>query len=351
MTWTGTRAGTATRARATMSAEQRAGGDGTIRLQKILSAAGVASRRVAETLITEGRVSVDGEVVRELGAKARPDADIRVDGRRVRTEVARRYVLLYKPVNYVTTTVDPQQRPTVLTLLGPGAEGLYPVGRLDFDSEGLILLTNDGELADRLTHPRHEVPRAYEVRVFGVPGADVLARLAAGVYIDGRKTSKAVVRLIRTFEKPSGTQSLLEITIHEGRNRQVRRMCQAVGLPVITLVRTRIGTLTDSRLKPGMYRELRPAEVQQLRKDTGLPPRAQAPTASSDPTPRAGIRVPTRPGQPARAMRNKITLKEAAKGVAGTRRTSARGKPRPPSSAAGSTTRPAARRAPGKRRS
>jgi pseudouridine synthase len=285
-----------------------------IRLQKILSAAGVASRRVAETLISEGRVSVNGAVVQELGAKVDPASDIRVDGRRVKTQSPRRYVLLYKPVNYVTTTVDPQQRPTVLTLLGPGSEGLYPVGRLDFDSEGLILLTNDGELADRLTHPRHEVPRSYEVRVFGVPDAAALATLAAGVYIDGRKTSPAVVRLIRTFEKTSGKQSLIEVTIHEGRNRQVRRMCQAVGLPVITLARTRIGTLTDRRLKPGMYRELRPAEVQQLRADAGLPPSPEAPIGTVDSAPRAGIRVPPKPGRPARAMRNKkITLKEATR--------------------------------------
>lgn len=321
-----------------------------IRLQKILSAAGVASRRVAETLITEGRVTVNGVVVKELGAKADPSADIRVDGRRVRTEVDRRYVLLYKPVNYVTTTVDPQRRPTVLTLLGPGAEGLYPVGRLDFDSEGLILLTNDGDLADRLTHPRHEVPRSYEVRVFGVPSADALAKLAAGVYLDRRKTSPAVIRLIRTFEKPSGVQSLIEVTIHEGRNRQVRRMCQAVGLPVITLARTRIGSLTDTRLKPGMYRELRPAEVQTLRREAGLAPQVDAPQVSTvDTTTRAGIRVPTRPGRPARAMRNKtrpkITLKEAARAQAEARRSGARPAPRSTAKPAASRTRTASPRA------
>ncbi len=317
-----------------------------VRLQKILSAAGVASRRVAETLITEGRVSVNGVVVHELGAKADPSADVRVDGRRVRTGVDRRYVLLYKPVNYVTTTVDPQQRPTVLTLLGPGAEGLYPVGRLDFDSEGLILLTNDGELADRLTHPRHEVPRSYEVRVFGVPSAEALAKLAAGVYLDRRKTSPAVIRLIRTFEKPSGVQSLIEVTIHEGRNRQVRRMCQAVGLPVITLARTRIGSLTDSRLKPGMYRELRPAEVQQLRADAGLAPQPDAPMRAISPEPRAGIRVPAKPGRPARAMRHKITLKEAA---AGARRPAPRTTSRAPGKPAASRARAAGRPKPRKR--
>lgn len=289
-----------------------------VRLQKILSAAGVASRRVAETLITEGRVTVDGETVSELGARADPGADIRVDGRRVRTQQPRRYVLLYKPVNYVTTRSDPQRRPTVLTLLGPGAEGLYPVGRLDFDSEGLILLTNDGELADRLTHPRHEVPRAYEVRVFGVPSPAALRQLEEGVYIDGRKTAPATTRLVRSFQKTSGQQSIIEIAIHEGRNRQVRRMCKAVGLPVITLARTRIGTLTDRTLKPGMYRELRPAEVRRLRVDAGLSPQpAETVHAAADMGPREGVRVPPKPGKPARAMRNvarkKITLKEAAR--------------------------------------
>lgn len=319
------------------------------RLQKILSAAGVASRRVAETLITEGRVTVDGQVVRELGEKADPAADIRVDGRRVKTQVPRRYVLLYKPVNYVTTTVDPQQRPTVLTLLGPGAEGLYPVGRLDFDSEGLILLTNDGELADRLTHPRHEVPRSYEVRVFGVPDAGVLETLQKGVYIDGRKTSPAAARLIRTFEKTSGKQSLIEITIHEGRNRQVRRMCQSVGLPVITLARTRIGTLTDRRLKPGMYRELRPAEVQQLRADAGLARQPEAPVRTVSAEPRAGIRVPAKPGRPARAMRNKITLKEAARRAAGASRSAKRPAGKPGGTSAASRPRATGRPKPRKR--
>jgi len=302
-----------------MSAERKGGGsDAQVRLQKILSAAGVASRRVAETLIVEGRVTVNGETITELGAKASPSDDIRVDGRRVRTQQPRRYVLLYKPVHYVTTRSDPQKRPTVLTLLGPGAEGLYPVGRLDFDSEGLILLTNDGELAERLTHPRHEVPRAYEVRVFGVPGPAALRQLEEGVCIDGRRTAPAKARLIRSFEKASGRQSIIEIEIHEGRNRQVRRMCKAVGLPVITLARTRIGNLTDRTLKPGMYRELRPSEVRRLRLDAGLPP--EPPDAGHkivDPSPREGIRVPRQPGKPSRAMRNvarkKITLKEAAR--------------------------------------
>jgi 23S rRNA pseudouridine2605 synthase len=283
------------------------------RLQKILSAAGVASRRVAETLIAEGRIKVNGEVMKELGAKADPDADrIEVDGRRLHTAVPRRYILLYKPVHYVTTRSDPQHRPTVLTLLGQDGQGLYPVGRLDFDSEGLILLTNDGDLADRLTHPRHEVPRTYEVRVFGVPTTEMVRRLETGVPLDGRRTARAKVRVIETFTKKSGEQSLLELVIHEGRNRQVRRMCQAVGMPVITLSRTKIGSLTDRRLKPGMYRELRPAEVAQLRADAGLAavPAQPAIRFGHAPTPAHVKR--TRGGKP---RPKKITLREAARGT------------------------------------
>ena len=294
----------------------------TQRLQKILSAAGVASRRVAEALIAEGRIRVNGAVVSELGAKADPDADrIEVDGRRLHTAVPRRYILLYKPVHYVTTRSDPQQRPTVLTLLGQAGQGLYPVGRLDFDSEGLILLTNDGELADRLTHPRHEVPRTYEVRVFGVPTAEMVRRLETGVPLDGRRTARAQVRIIESFTKKSGEQSLLEIVIHEGRNRQVRRMCQAVGLPVITLARTKIGSLTDRRLKPGMYRELRSSEVQQLRVECGLPASTAQPTTRHGSEPQEGVRfghaptpkhvTRTRGGKP---RTKKITLREAARG-------------------------------------
>jgi pseudouridine synthase len=293
------------------------------RLQKILSAAGVASRRVAETLIAEGRIKVNGEVMKELGAKADPDADrIEVDGRRLHTAVPRRYILLYKPVHYVTTRSDPQHRPTVLTLLGQDGQGLYPVGRLDFDSEGLILLTNDGDLADRLTHPRHEVPRTYEVRVFGVPTTEMVRRLETGVPLDGRRTARAKVRVIETFTKKSGEQSLLELVIHEGRNRQVRRMCQAVGMPVITLSRTKIGSLTDRRLKPGMYRELRPAEVAQLRADAGLAAVPAQPAIRKHTEPQEGVRFGHAP-TPAHVKRTrggkprpkKITLREAARGT------------------------------------
>ena len=243
----------------------------TERLQKILSAAGVASRRTAETLIEQGRVSVNGQVVRELGTKADPDGDdIRVDGRRIRTAQRKRYILLNKPRGYVTTRSDPGKRPTVLDLLKGIKEYVYPVGRLDYDSEGLLLLTNDGELAARLTHPRHEVERLYEARVRGIPDAHALDRLASGVVIDGRKTAPANVKLARRLEAESGPQAVVLVGIHEGRHRQVRQMFDAIGHPVMRLRRVRIGPIRDEELKTGHYRELTPQEVLKLKKAAGL---------------------------------------------------------------------------------
>src|SRR5262245_52153235 len=168
-----------------------------VRLQKILSQAGVASRRAAERLIAEGRVTINGRTVAEMGTKADPDADdIRVDGRRVKSAERRRYVLLYKPTGYVTTRSDPQRRRTVVDLLAGIREYVYPVGRLDYDSEGLLLLTNDGDLAARLTHPRHGVERTYEARVAGMPDDDALERLRNGIPLDGHRTRPAVVVLL-----------------------------------------------------------------------------------------------------------------------------------------------------------
>jgi pseudouridine synthase len=239
------------------------------RLQKILSAAGVASRRTAETLITQGRVSVNGATVTELGTKADPAADdIRVDGRRLKAPRRTHYILLNKPRGYITSRSDPQHRPTVIDLLAKGGvrDYIYPVGRLDYDSEGLLLLTSDGDLAARLTHPRHGVPREYEVRVRGVPERRLLDRLARGVVIDARKTAPADVRLQKTFEAAGGPQAVLSLVIREGRNRQVRKMCDAIGHPVVRLRRVRIGPLADDRLKPGEFRELSAREVAALRK-------------------------------------------------------------------------------------
>jgi 23S rRNA pseudouridine2605 synthase len=237
-----------------------------IRLQKILSAAGVASRRASEQMILEGRVMVNGETIRELGAKADPEKDsIKVDGRRIKTDVAHRYVVLYKPKGYVTTRKDPEGRRTVMDLIGEGPY-IYPVGRLDYDTEGLLLLTTDGELAARLMHPRHEVDKEYEVIVLGAPDARALEKLKKGVFIEGGRTSPAHVHVGTTVKGHKPT-TLLKITIREGRNRQIRKMCSAVGLPVRDLRRIRMGPITLGRLKPGQWRDLTPAEVKRLKAD------------------------------------------------------------------------------------
>ena len=237
-----------------------------VRLQKILSAAGVASRRAAEVLIREGRVTVNGVTSTTVGCRADPSADdIRVDGRRVNRSERRRYLLLNKPRGYVTTRADPRGRKTVLDLLTGVREYVYPVGRLDYDSEGLLLLTNDGDLAARLTHPRHGVERVYEARVRGVPTSGALRKLARGVGIGGARPARASVQLVRAWQTQVSDQAVIVMSIREGRNRQVRRMCQAVGHPVVRLRRVQIGTIRDSRLKPGQFRELSPKEVDALR--------------------------------------------------------------------------------------
>jgi pseudouridine synthase len=245
------------------------------RLQKILSAAGVASRRAAERFIVEGRVSVNGSVVRELGSRANPETDdIRVDGRRIAAP-RRIYLLLNKPRGFVTTRFDPQRRPTVLDLVPEPHEYVYPVGRLDFDSEGLLLLTNDGELAARLMHPRHEIDRVYETRVQGVPDDAALRRLARGVVIDGRRTAPAQVRLRsgrHTSSRQDQAAATIEITLHEGRSRQVRKMCLAIGHPVLRLRRVRIGPIADASLATGACRRLTKREIALLKHAAGLEP-------------------------------------------------------------------------------
>jgi pseudouridine synthase len=226
----------------------------------------------------EGRVSVNGATIRELGSKADPEHDeIRVDGRRIRLPDRYRYLLLNKPRGYVTTRSDPQKRPTVVDLVGV-RDYIYPVGRLDFDSEGLIVLTNDGDLAARLTHPRHGLERVYEARVLGVPEERDLARLRRGIALEGRPTGPAEVKLLGGGHRPStnrqGGQGRLDarsptatliITVREGRNRQVRKMCEAIGHPVDRLKRVAIGPIQDRGLKPGTWRELTADEVKQLR--------------------------------------------------------------------------------------
>jgi len=270
-----------------------------IRLQKILSSAGVASRRTAETLISQGRVSVNGQTVTALGTKADPARDeIKVDGRRLPRPKRTHYILLNKPRGYITSRTDPKHRPTVIDLLAAGGvrDYIYPVGRLDYDSEGLLLLTSDGDLAARLTHPRHGVAREYEVRVRGVPDRHALERLARGVTIDDRRTSPAEVRLRRTYEAESGPQGILSLVLHEGRNRQVRKMCDAIGHPVVQLKRVRIGPISDDRLKPGHFRALTTQEITALKKGAPGPEFKDADdSVSAKARPTRSRRAPTRP--------------------------------------------------------
>jgi 23S rRNA pseudouridine2605 synthase len=207
---------------------------------------------------------VNGETVTKLGVRADPDNDdIRVDGRRLRRAQRRRYILLNKPRGYVTTRSDPQGRPTVIDLIRRVREYVYPVGRLDYDSEGLLILTNDGDLAMRLMHPKHGIDRVYEARVRGVPDQRAIERLSKGVVLDGRRTAPAEVR-VETARARSEEATIL-LTLREGRTRQVRRMCAVVGHTVRRLRRTRIGPIVDTDLRPGSYRELTEKEVRRLK--------------------------------------------------------------------------------------
>jgi len=225
------------------------------RLQKLLAAAGFGSRRVCEDLIAEGRVTVDGEVA-ILGRRVDPDAaHVEVDGVAVSVRPGLVYYLLNKPPGVVSTADDPQGRPTVVSLV-PTDPRVFPVGRLDLDTEGLLLLTNDGDLTHRLTHPSFGVEKEYLAHVRAHPGRNALRHLRDGVDLDDGRTAPARVSLL--------APDLVRLVIHEGRNRQVRRMCEAVGHPVTRLVRTRIGPVTDHTLPPGAWRHLRQDEVRGL---------------------------------------------------------------------------------------
>ena len=251
-----------------------------MRLNKFLSQTGTASRRAADELIRQGRVTLNGRVVNELGTKVDPDRDtVHVDGRRVRGAPGRRYLLLYKPRGVVSTRSDPQKRPTVVDLVArAGIAGyFFPVGRLDFDTEGLIIVTNDGEFAQAVSHPSAELERTYEAQVAGVPDDRDLGRLTRGVVIDGRRTLPARARLLRVVTTRSGEQAVVELTIREGRNRQVRRMCDAIAHPVERLRRVRIGPLTAEGLRPGALRDLTAPEVAALRRGAPARPVVRSP--------------------------------------------------------------------------
>jgi 23S rRNA pseudouridine2605 synthase len=230
------------------------------RLQKIIANAGYCSRRKAEELIAAGRVTVDGRVA-ELGEQAAPATEIRIDGKVLAPSELLYYVLLYKPVGTVSTLKDPQGRPLVTDLIKDIPTRLYPVGRLDLTTSGILLLTNDGELTNRLAHPRHEIEKTYLVRVRGHLDRDAIRRLEEGIQLEDGMTAPGRVANVRK----SGSHSWFELTIHEGRNRQVRRMCETLGYPVSRLVRTGYAFLTLGDLSPGQYRRLNSAEVARLR--------------------------------------------------------------------------------------
>ncbi len=233
-----------------------------MRLQKYLAAAGVASRRASEQLIAEGKVMVNGQTVREMGVQVDETRDrVTVEGKPVRPVTEMHYIAYHKPLGEVTTVRDPEGRATVMDKFRDYPVRLFPVGRLDYDSEGLLLLTNDGEMMQRLLHPSHEVPKAYLCRVTGHVSEESIRRLRAGVNIEGRLTSPAEARLVR-YE---GDNSVLVITIHEGRNRQVRRMVEAIGHEVTALRRIGFGPIRLEDLPRGMWRRLTPEEVRRLK--------------------------------------------------------------------------------------
>lgn len=242
--------------------------NGLIRLQKFLSSGGIASRRAAEKLISEGRIKVNDQVVTVPGTKVDPLRDkVEVDNLPVTIPKKKRHFLLYKPSGYLTTVKDPYQRPTVMDLIPRRfREGLFPVGRLDLDTEGLLLLTNDGEMAFRLTHPRFEIKKEYLAKVKGTPSKDDLYLLRKGVLLYEGKTAPARAEVISSGHKTS----LLRIILHEGKKRQVKRICAAIGHPVVFLKRNSFAFLDLGDLKPGLYRSLTEEDVQKLYSLLGL---------------------------------------------------------------------------------
>lgn len=233
-----------------------------MRLQKYLASCGVASRRAAEKLIAEGHVSVDGAVVTEMGTQVEDGQAVLVDGRPVQPETEKHYLMYHKPAGEVTTVSDPEGRATVLDKFRDYPARLFPVGRLDYDSEGLLLLTNDGELAERMLHPSKEVEKSYLARVSQQVTFEEAKRLESGVMVDGRRTSRAYAHILEV--KPLYTDMI--ITIHEGRNRQVRKMVEQIGHQVVMLRRIRFGPLKLGELPRGMWRPLTPDEIEALQR-------------------------------------------------------------------------------------
>jgi pseudouridine synthase len=237
------------------------------RLQKLIATAGIASRRHAEELIVAGRVTVNGAVIKELGSKADPQRDhIKVNGKLINPQLQTRdkvYVLLNKPRGYLSSVSDPEGRPLVTELLPPSLGRVHPVGRLDFNTEGLLLLTNDGDFTNYVTAARNRVEKVYEVKVKGVPSDAAIERLRRGVTLEDRtRTAPAKIKKLGETQ----TNAWYEVLLHQGRNQQVRRMFELIGHSVLKLRRVRIGFLTDEHLKPGAWRLLSPAEAARLMK-------------------------------------------------------------------------------------
>jgi len=237
------------------------------RLQKVLAEMGLASRRQAEEMIRQGRVTVNGRAAR-IGEKVDPSRDhIRVDGRKVALPAGKVYLLLHKPKSTVTTMEDPEGRPTVMSLVKERGARLFPVGRLDYDAEGFLLLTNDGDLAHRLSHPSFRIPRTYWVKVKGKPSAEEIRKLSRGISLEDGPTAPCRIAALRETRE----NAWMEMTLHEGRNRQVKRMWERMGYSVLKLKRVSFAGLALGNLPPGEYRALRPREVEKIKKMTKAP--------------------------------------------------------------------------------
>ncbi|HOM01781.1 MAG TPA: pseudouridine synthase [Acetivibrio sp.] len=228
-----------------------------IRLQKYIAECGIASRRKAEELILQGRVRINGETVTQMGRKVSLNDIVEVDGKPVKMEKRKVYIALNKPVGYISSVKDQFGRKTVLDLVKDVKERVFPVGRLDYDTSGLLLLTNDGDFSYRLTHPKHEIKKVYEAVLMGVPSKDAIMQFNKGLQIDDYLTSPANLEIL----KSDGKISKVRITIHEGKNRQVRKMCNKIGCPVIKLIRVSIGNVSLGDLKEGSWRNLTDWEI------------------------------------------------------------------------------------------
>lgn len=232
------------------------------RLQKYLAECGIASRRKCEQLILDGKVKVNGKTIMELGVKVDPNKDVVEYNGKVVTKVNKNiYIMLNKPVGYITTVKDQFDRPSVIDLVNID-DRIYPIGRLDYDTSGLLLLTNDGDLANKLMHPRHKINKVYIAQIKGVPDKMKLDMFRNGLYIDNYKTAKAEIDIL----KVTNGNSTVRIVIHEGRNRQIRKMCELIGHPVLKLKRVKIGNLDIGNLKTGQWRYLSKDEVEYLKK-------------------------------------------------------------------------------------